>query len=533
MKMKRVMSVCTIKTSVYSLTGFQSKALIMSSKRRQYYSSDDDSTSYSSSSSESDCHSKHRHSKKKKRSRHSKHKSKHKHRHKKHRKEKRSKHKKKSKSKSTSKYKHHDKDKDKHQKLRKRHKNDEDHDLEPISKKRKLNIAQDVENNDNNDPCASKKELIQNAKTVLKMICDNDDTKQYMINIFTKLDNKESISISDHIYYKRPLDMIFTFLLLNTTDNNTYNKTDDSLSLLSTFKKQLKLSKSTQPQFIGPAMPPSDYKRSSNSNSSKPSIETNTDNIPGIIGVTMPTNTDLMNNKYSSEDDDDMYGPASLNGENDKQRMAQMQHTKIIAEMNKKIKGDDVDAEIEKNDNKRPEWMTQMPASLMSDYDKGTKGRGFNQNEHKQDSSWTETPGDIEKQKKEAKRRRKIQEEYNEKLKELGLPTVQEQNKQALEDNVGDKDIEKRSDIQERAKSLFEIHQEKLRDDFKKELKEWKRKKKSGEKVGPKPVFKGVKLHDTNTNYAGSMDSYYNAQNPVFTRSKLNSFVSGGTIDKY
>merc|ERR1719474_1026957 len=83
-----------------------------------------------------------------------------------------------------------------------------------------------------------------------------------------------------------------------------------------------------------------------------------------------------------------------------------------------------------------------------------------------------------------------------------------------------------------REKSLFEIHQETLMAEYKEELREWKRKKKRGEKVGKKPVFKGVKRHDGNAEYAGSMDSYYNAQNPVFTTSKLKTFVSAGNIDQ-
>ena len=200
--------------------------------------------------------------------------------------------------------------------------------------------------------------------------------------------------------------------------------------------------------------------------------------------------------------------------------------------MNKEIE-DDQKEDTGDTNIKRPEWMTSMPDSLISDFDKGTKARGFNQNELKRDKSWMETPADIEKQKIEAKRIKKIQQKTNEKLQAIGLPTIEAQKKQRMMD-MTDIDQDKQDDhIGVRAKSLFEIHQEKLMNEYKAELKEWKRRKKNGEKVGPEPKYKGVKQNDGNVNFRGSMESYQDARNPTFTRSKLDSFVSGGSIDNY
>eukprot|EP00483_Globobulimina_turgida_P007705 UN07720 len=157
-------------------------------------------------------------------------------------------------------------------------------------------------------------------------------------------------------------------------------------------------------------------------------------------------------------------------------------------------------------------------------------------NEQKMDKTWMETPGDVIKQKNEKKRIMKIHEEANKKLKKIGLPTVEQHRKNKFEEYVNNNrdimDIEKDNDHGKR-KSLFEIHQEKLMMEYKEELEEWKRMKKKGKKVGAKPVFKGATAYDSNASYGGSMENYYNAQDPKFTRSKLNTFVSGGTIDDY
>merc|ERR1712228_598612 len=131
-------------------------------------------------------------------------------------------------------------------------------------------------------------------------------------------------------------------------------------------------------------------------------------------------------------------------------------------------------------------------------------------------------PSDLKRQKKERKRIKQIQREANEKLKSLGLPTVKQRGEEM--DNVIGEDVV--HDMVKQKKSLFEIHQETL-------MEEWKMKKKKGKKVGPKPVFKGAKKYDGNNQYNGDMESFYNPRNPTLARSKLNTFVAGGTIEDY
>eukprot|EP01084_Bolivina_argentea_P033865 62623_1 len=300
----------------------------MSSKHRyRSRSNDDDSSlySYSSSSSDSDYHSKHKRKKRK-----SKHKHKHKKRHKKHKKDKKSKHKKRSKSKHKH-SKHHSK---------KRHHNHSDndsdhsntHNNQPKHKKRKLNTNNESINS--NNPC-TKEDMIINAKKLLNMFCGNDESiKQYMINIFNKLDNNQSICISkQNLKYQQPLKMIFTFLSLNTNDGFNYTK-NDNYSLISLFNSALNthiqtietdIDQNTENTFIGPAMPPTNYKRTEIIiKPTIPTVETLDNNASDMFGVTMPTNDDLLNNKYSSSDDD-AYGPTVMDGNNnDNKRKLQM-----------------------------------------------------------------------------------------------------------------------------------------------------------------------------------------------------------------
>mmetsp|Transcript_40076 Transcript_40076/g.65718 ORF Transcript_40076/g.65718 Transcript_40076/m.65718 type:complete len:188 (+) Transcript_40076:3-566(+) len=184
-----------------------------------------------------------------------------------------------------------------------------------------------------------------------------------------------------------------------------------------------------------------------------------------------------------------------------------------------------------------------------NDFDRGTRQRGFVQNtkrgksgsnrsSNKRDRSWEDTPLDIEQRRKEAKRVHAIQQKTNVKLTAMGLPTVEERSEAALDDDDDDDDEEDdghaRSALERRPLSLFEMHQQKLRTEYENALKEWKQKKKRGEKVGPKPVFQGVKtsgVDTTNDSYSGTMDSFYHAQNPVLTTSRLRKFVDGGTVD--
>ena len=490
----------------------------MPSKRRRYESSDDES-SFSSSESSSDSEYRSKHKRKKKKSKHRKSKSKRKHkeskrRRKKHKKDKEFKHKRKSISKSK----------------RKHHKDDFNHNNEPAHKKRKLSKA---------NPCASK-EMISNAKTVVSMFCENDSIKEYMESIFYKLDNNQSICLSNEdISYQQPLKMIFTFLSLQTEDNITYKKANNqSIPLQSIFKKELKVT--TKPKnnnaspkpIIGPSLPPPNFKKSKPTIPSRELLEIKSSDI---IGVTMPTRTDLENNQYaSSEDGDgaDLYGPAALNQdgvENESERVKQMLRAKIINELNKKIEGD---GNVNKNNNVREEWLTTMPESFMTDLEKGTKARGFNLKEQgKMDKTWTETPSDLKRQKRERKRIKQIHRETNEKLKALGLPIVSRKREESKENVCDDEDVV--NEVVEQRKSLFEIHQETLMEEYEEALKKWKKKKKMGQKVGPKPVYKGAKKYEGRNQYQGSMESFYNPSNPTLTRSKLNTFVSGGTIEDY
>ena len=378
--------------------------------------------------------------------------------------------------------------------------------------------------------------MIQNAQIVVNMICeDNDLIKVRMKAIFSALDQKQVISLSDHKELQSPLKMIFTFLSLRTEDDVHFIKTDDTLSLVDTFRAQIAIKSSVNPN-LSPIpesvdIPNDDERESAVTTSSAvigPKLPP-TASTTEAIGVTMPTEEDLMNNRYSS-DDDDGYGPSASV---DSQRILQMEQTKIYAEMTRKIEGGG-DDEDQKQSIQRPEWMTSMPQSFLYDFDKGTKARGFMKAEQKQDTSWTEAPGDVKRQKEERKRIKRIQREADAKLRELGLPTVEERELIDEQQNKDKKDSTKSPVVERRkkVKSLFEIHQETLMADYKEELKEWKRKKKRGEKVGKKPVFKGVKQHDGNTQYGGNMESYYNAQNPVFTTSKLKTFVSAGNIDQ-
>merc|ERR1712228_813248 len=336
-------------------------------------------------------------------------------------------------------------------------------------KKRKLN---------NTNPCPSK-EMISNAKTILTMFCESNVIKENMKSIFYKLDNQKSINVSNEdISYQQPLKMIFTFLSLQTNDNETY-KLNQSISLQSIFKKELKIHKKSesilQSKTIGPTLPPTNYKKPIPTIQSTELLEINSSDI---IGVTMPTKTDLENNKYASSedaDDADLYGPAvmtqdGIKNETERRRLLQMKHTEIYNEMNKKIEND---GNENQDSNVREEWLTTMPDSFMSDLDKGTKARGFNLNEHKMDKTWMEAPSDLKRQKKERKRIKQIQREANEKLKSLGLPTVKQRGEEM--DNVIGEDVV--HDMVKQKKSLFEIHQETLMEEYKKELKEWKIKK--------------------------------------------------------
>eukprot|EP01083_Nonionella_stella_P036631 99938_1 len=497
----------------------------MPSRQRYISSSDDDdesSTSDSScSTSSSEYRSKHRkRKKKKKKSKHSKKKDRK--RHKKRKKHSKSKHEKKSK-KSRRK-------ENTHRHSKKRHYTSDSasnatNAYEPKQKKRKLHHTKDSK-----DPCTplSEQEMINNAKTVLSMFCENDTIKQDMRDIFNQLDHNQSVCIArQNLSYQQPLKMIFTFLSLATEDEITYTKSINHRTLTDLFINELKLS--PNPSFIGPTAAPSHYKQH------KITETINGPSSSDIVGVTMPTEADLLNNSYSSEEDEDVYGPTVMDkndNNSDQKRLLQMEHSKIYAEMNRKIKGDDAGAD---NNEKREEWMTSMPSSLLSgsDFDKGTKNRTFNTNEHKIDNTWTQTPDDVKRQEIERKRIQNIQKQTNEKLKLFGLPSVEQhtiaENKRNDEEREGMEAMY--SGV--KRKSLFEEHQEKLMKEYKEELKEWKQRKKLGEKVGQKPVFKGVKAKDANASYTGSMDSYYDAQNPTFTRSKLNTFVHGGTIEDY
>merc|ERR1719300_767986 len=72
------------------------------------------------------------------------------------------------------------------------------------------------------------------------MICENNNLiKSRMKAIFSALDQKQVISLSDHTELESPLKMIFTFLSLRTEDDVHFIKTDDTLSLLDTFKTQI------------------------------------------------------------------------------------------------------------------------------------------------------------------------------------------------------------------------------------------------------------------------------------------------------
>ena len=402
--------------------------------------------------------------------------------------------------------------------------------------------------------------MIQNAQTVLNMLCeDNDHIQVRMKTIFSALDEKQTISLSEHQDLTSPLKMIFTFLSLHTADDVHYIKTDDALSLMDTFKAQLAInemskisesSKSTNESgkdtvnVIGPQRPPSKQINIIKSQDTPSDSTTTVSTVPtlsGTVGVTMPTQQDLDNNVYSS-DDDDGYGPAALAPDTtediDPKRLLQMQQTKIYAEMYRKIENgaDAGNPNGSGEAQKRPEWMTTMPESFLSDFDKGTKARGFRTSQQKQDNSWTEAPSDLKRQKEEKKRIKRIQKEAIMNLHALGLPTVEEKGSMDGDDEVVNRNRDKENPVEtrnvKREKSLFEIHQETLMADYKEELREWKRKKKRGEKVGKKPVFKGVRQHDASKDYGGSMESYYNAQNPVFTTSKLKTFVSAGNIDQ-
>ena len=211
----------------------------MSSKRK--HSKTDETLSSSDSDDSYDSYHSHKHDKERKSRQRSK-------------KDRKSKHKNRSKSKHKHKHKHDKHSKHHKSKKRKRNHSDNESSSPQKHKKRKLN--------DNK----LSSEMINNAKTVLKMLCDDDTMKQYMINILTKLDENESVCIkNENSMFEKPLKMIFTFLSLNTKDDINFIKSDSTISLLSIFKKELKLNtKSTskpsieqQPKqkLIGPQLP--------------------------------------------------------------------------------------------------------------------------------------------------------------------------------------------------------------------------------------------------------------------------------------
>eukprot|EP01084_Bolivina_argentea_P102777 184109_1 len=127
-----------------------------------------------------------------------------------------------------------------------------------------------------------------------------------------------------------------------------------------------------------------------------------------------------------------------------------------------------------------------MPESIISDFKKGTTARTFSTNNNEMDSSWTDTPNQLNQQKKLQKKIKKIEKNANQKLKLFGLPKIKKK-KQNEDDHDDDTNISNKINTNtqmddhntNRQKSLFEIHQETLMAEYKKELKEWKKSKKN------------------------------------------------------
>jgi len=211
-----------------------------------------------------------------------------------------------------------------------------------------------------------------------------------------------------------------------------------------------------------------------------------------IIGPTLPTFDDLMktnsknNKKYNNDNNDnnndnhesdnendtsDLIGPAQMtigtnNNNDNNKRLLQMEHTKIIAEMKTELKMND-----ENENNKREEWMTSMPYAFdNNDFMKGTTQRRFKMTQHVNDETWTQNPN-------EKINKKIVEHKTNQKLKEMGLPSIYERNNNNDDDNKDSLSNDDNNDNYNR-QTLFEKHQIKLENEYNEKLQKWKKEKK-------------------------------------------------------
>ena len=408
--------------------------------------------------------------------------------------------------------KHHskkDKYKDKHRKKRK-HSNEED--IRHHRKKRKIN-----DNNDDNI------DYMDSAKQMIKIYFENEsetrEDKMELIDIIKKLDNGEEISLDKKGYnteFRQFLHMMLTFLKINTQDNIHFSKDNNSIGNISNALKD-DLKYTDKPTIIGPQLP------SINANNTV------------IIGPTMPGSNIDNNNNNSDSDDDDLIGPSMISNnmsKNDQERIKQMEASKIVADMNKEI-NDNIIKNDDIKDTKRESWMTEIPTALGMNnaFKMGTTNRGFNKNDTNNTNNsnsineWTQTPQDIEIKKHNDKIRIIAKQKADKKLKEMGLPSIYEMElKKKNQQNI-QRNIEENKFIQNRGKSLYELHNNKMMKEYQEELLKWKKDKKNGKKVGKKPVFNGNTMNN-------NIDDRY-THNFVDNKHLINNFKYAGVTEDY